>query len=71
MQRDVFTNMVKNSSSVFTGVLYTDLTDHFPVFYIDTSVSLEMKARLKIRDTKVSHGHPKMKSIAGFWFSGI
>ena len=39
---NIFTNMVKNSSSVFTGVLYTDLTDHFPVFYIDTSVSKEI-----------------------------
>ena len=39
---NIFTNMVKTSSSVFTGVLYTDITDHFPVFYIDTSVSLSI-----------------------------
>ena len=38
---NIFTNLVKNSSSVFSGLLYTDLTDHFPVFFIDTSTSLE------------------------------
>ena len=39
---NIFTNTVKNSSSVFSGVLCTDLTDHFPVFFIDSSASLEM-----------------------------
>ena len=39
---NIFTNLVKNSSSVFSGVLYTDLTDHFPVFFIDTSTSLQL-----------------------------
>ena len=39
---NIFTNIVKNSSSVFSGLLYTDLTDHFPVFFIDSSTSLEI-----------------------------
>ena len=38
---NIFTNIVKNSSSVFSGLLYTDLTDHFPIFFIDSSTSLE------------------------------
>ena len=34
---NIFSNMVHNSESIFTGVLYTDITDHFPVFFIDTN----------------------------------
>ena len=39
--------------------------------YACISIVNGFMGRLTIREHKVSHGHPKMKSIAGFWFSGI
>ena len=39
---NIFSNMVHNSDSIFTGVLYTDLTDHFPVFFVDPSTMLQL-----------------------------
>ena len=36
---NIFTNS-KDFDSCFSGILYTDITDHFPIFYIDNSHSL-------------------------------
>ena len=32
---DIFCNSVLYDDHAFTGILYTDISDHFPVFYID------------------------------------
>ena len=38
------TNIIENEH-VFNGILYTDITDHFPVFYIDYSCSIQPQPR--------------------------
>ena len=42
---NIFYNDVSNAN-VFTGILYTDITDHYPVFYIDHSAAIMEKPRI-------------------------
>ena len=35
---NIFCNSMPGSS-LFTGILYTDISDHFPIFYIDKSLT--------------------------------
>ena len=32
---NIFCNDIVDNQDVFTGILYTDISDHFPIFYID------------------------------------
>ena len=34
---NIFGNDIMKNTDVFTGILYTDISDHFPIFYIDYS----------------------------------
>ena len=34
---NIFTNDLENLDKAFTGILYSDVTDHFPIFYIDNT----------------------------------
>ena len=34
---NIYSNMIKND--ILTGIFYTDISDHFPVFYIDISAA--------------------------------
>ena len=38
---NIYSNMIKND--ILTGIFYTDISDHFPVFYIDYSISVQHK----------------------------
>ena len=38
---NIYSNMIKND--ILTGIFYTDISDHFPVFYIDYSISVQYK----------------------------
>lgn len=42
---NIFCNNVYNQSDIFTGILYTDVSDHFPVFHIDYSNQLKKAPR--------------------------
>ena len=37
----IYSNMIKND--ILTAIFYTDISDHFPVFYIDYSISVQHK----------------------------
>ena len=36
---NIFCNDILENTEVFTGILYSDVSDHFPVFYIDHTTS--------------------------------
>ena len=36
---NIFSNIITRNSDTISGVLYTDISDHFPIFYIDYSNS--------------------------------
>ena len=38
---NLFTNAIANAQS-FTGILYADVSDHFPIFYIDHSTKVKI-----------------------------
>ena len=47
---NIFCNSLHKKSQVFTGILYTDISDHFPLFYIDYSnQSVTSKKHIKRR----------------------
>ena len=37
---NIFCNNDVNNDDVFNGILYTDISDHFPIFHIDNSFDL-------------------------------
>ena len=43
---NIFSTNITDNEHIFNGILYTDITDHFPVFYIDYSCSILPQPRL-------------------------
>ncbi len=37
---NIFTNDLFDTDKILNGILYTDISDHFPVFHIDYSTSI-------------------------------
>ena len=37
---NIFTNSLLDNNQIFTGALYTDISDHFPIFHIDYSCKM-------------------------------
>ena len=40
---NIFTNNLLTTSNVLTGILYSDISDHYPIFHIDYSSSIKME----------------------------
>ena len=43
---NIFSNSLLETNQILTGILYSDITDHFPVFHIDYSVSIQKEAMI-------------------------
>ena len=42
---NIFCNGDTNNHGIFTGIYYTDISDHFPIFYIDNNAKAKQKER--------------------------
>ena len=65
---DIFTN--KMSDNAYQGIMFTDITDHFPIFYINVNCKLETVTVSddkilddNIEETAFSTFHGMFKSI--------
>ena len=55
---NLFTNVIANAQS-FTGILYADVSDHFPIFYIDPSTKVKIPHKY-IRKQQQNANHVEM-----------
>ena len=57
---NIFSNDIMSSNNLFTGILYSDITDHYPIFHIDNS------SRVKSKDTVIKRRIFSQSNIANF-----
>ena len=49
---NIFCNDIITNNNVLTGILYTDITDHFPIFYIDYASKTNLYYEVQLKRTK-------------------
>ena len=42
---NIFSNSLSNDNKILNGILYTDISDHFPIFHIDYSTKIDICPR--------------------------
>ena len=57
---NIFSNNIMSNSNIFTGILYSDITDHYPVFHVDYS------SKIKTQDTVIKRRIFSPSNIAKF-----
>ena len=43
---NIFSNDISSAENLFKGLLYTDITDHYPIFYIDYSCTIKLQDKV-------------------------